>query len=574
MLIQFTTRSLLSSLNAKATFIFTLVSLPSTFLSPYRPVQAFATTLMQPFSDLIEQLQIIVTNFLQDLRSSPERAEYTFDRYFIHSPFCVLRKLNPNSQKVTYQFKGIPLGKYDTFEDYLVAKEVTSLASASSESYSTPNVTVSQEATDPPLQHVAFEEPLKFESPSLKPSCPLVPLPQAVNVEVPAATKKVPIAPASPLQQKYPYISGPRLKKEPKIARNNVLQRRQTSTPQTQALQVKGAKTGGPVKYINIQLPNNKKSKVVLKMVPKTKVDYGAPPSGLVSHRINKSIDPNEDQEYIDLVIKAIQEVFPTPGYDDGSLAPIILRLAWHCCATYDISTGNGGSNGATMRFVPEITDEGNTGLDISRAALEPVKQKFPRISYSDLWTLAGKVAIESMGGPEIPWTAGRVDCRDDRHVPSNGHLPFADKDAGHIRSTFQRMGFGDQEAVILLGAHSLGRCHKRFSGWEGKWTTNPIQFSNDFYKVLVNENWQKGTVPETGREQYFNDDKSLMMLNTDMELLRDPEYLRWVIVYSRDEQAYFRDFAATFGKLLELGISRDINGQVLPKAEFFYNEK
>jgi cytochrome c peroxidase len=38
---------------------------------------------------------------------------------------------------------------------------------------------------------------------------------------------------------------------------------------------------------------------------------------------------------------------------------------------------------------------------------LEPIKQKYPQISYADLWTLAGIVAIESMGGPKIPWQPG-----------------------------------------------------------------------------------------------------------------------------------------------------------------------
>ena len=173
-------------------------------------------------------------------------------------------------------------------------------------------------------------------------------------------------------------------------------------------------------------------------------------------------------------IIQEITTVLSINNYDDGSLAPIILRLAWHCCATYDMTTNTGGSNGATMRFVPEITDEGNYGLDIARAALEPIKQRYPAISYADLWTLAGKVAIEYMGGPTIIWKSGRVDYTNDRCTPSNGLLPFADKDANHIRKTFTRLGYNDQQTVALIGAHGVGRCHKRFSGWEGKWTRTP----------------------------------------------------------------------------------------------------
>ena len=42
-----------------------------------------------------------------------------------------------------------------------------------------------------------------------------------------------------------------------------------------------------------------------------------------------------------------------------------------------------------------------------NRAFLEDIKKKYNWITYADLWTLAGVVAIESMGGPKIPWKAG-----------------------------------------------------------------------------------------------------------------------------------------------------------------------
>lgn len=255
-------------------------------------------------------------------------------------------------------------------------------------------------------------------------------------------------------------------------------------------------------------------------------------------------------------IIHAIQEVLPHEKHDDGSYAPVVLRLAWHCCATYDKYTNTGGLNGATMRFVPEITDEGNTGLDVPRALLEPIKQRFS-ISYSDLWTLAGKVAIESMGGPTIVWHGGRTDDPTPRHVPPNGRLPFADKGHQHILTTFDRMGFSTKETVALCGAHGLGRCHKHYSGWDGQWTRQPTRFSNAFFVVLVTEKWHEDVVPETGRVQYYNHDRLLMMLNTDMELLRYPPFRHHVHVYASSQAAFFADFAAAFAKLLELGIDR-----------------
>lgn len=40
-----------------------------------------------------------------------------------------------------------------------------------------------------------------------------------------------------------------------------------------------------------------------------------------------------------------------------------------------------------------------NAGLKVARDLLEPIKEKFPWISYADLWTLAGATALEEMGG-------------------------------------------------------------------------------------------------------------------------------------------------------------------------------
>lgn len=58
-----------------------------------------------------------------------------------------------------------------------------------------------------------------------------------------------------------------------------------------------------------------------------------------------------------------------------------------------------------------------SAGLEHARLFLEPIKEEFPWITYSDLWTLAGCVAIEEMGGPKIKWKPGRTDFVDDSKV-------------------------------------------------------------------------------------------------------------------------------------------------------------
>ena len=57
------------------------------------------------------------------------------------------------------------------------------------------------------------------------------------------------------------------------------------------------------------------------------------------------------------------------------------------------------GWHGLARRFPAEKGIDANKGLNVAMDLLEPIKAQFPWISYSDLWTLAGAVAIEDLGG-------------------------------------------------------------------------------------------------------------------------------------------------------------------------------
>ena len=47
------------------------------------------------------------------------------------------------------------------------------------------------------------------------------------------------------------------------------------------------------------------------------------------------------------------------------------------------------------------------------------------------------------------------------------------------------------------------------------------------------------------------------MMLPTDMVLLDDPAFKKWVNVYAKSEETFFADFAVAFQKLTELGFKQ-----------------
>ncbi|CAN6606296.1 cytochrome c peroxidase, mitochondrial [Trichomonascus vanleenenianus] len=280
----------------------------------------------------------------------------------------------------------------------------------------------------------------------------------------------------------------------------------------------------------------------------------------IINNFIMASNDFKPTAKDYEAVKQAVLKVMPREDYDDGSTGPVLVRLAWHACGTYDKATGTGGSNGATMRYYNEAMDDANKGLECARLFLEPVKNKFPWISYADLWTFAGAAAVEAMGGPKIPWKPGRVDYVDEENVPPNGRLPDGALAQDHVRSVFYRMGFNDQEIVALCGAHNLGRTHANRSGFDGPWVPNPTRFSNTYYKLLLNEEWKLGKSP-AGLPQYYDEDGDLMMLPADMCLIQDPKFRVWVEKYADDKDLFFSDFAKVFGKLLELGVRRDKNG-------------
>jgi len=138
-----------------------------------------------------------------------------------------------------------------------------------------------------------------------------------------------------------------------------------------------------------------------------------------------------------------------------ANVCPFAVRLAWHSSGTYDPNgIPTGGSDGATMLFAPEITDDANAGLALMQTILRSVRETFPDLSIADLWTMAGTQAIKLCGGPDIPFRYGRMDAPDGSHCPPNGRLPDAAQGAQHLRDVFYRMGFDDRGIVALSGAH------------------------------------------------------------------------------------------------------------------------
>ncbi|TKD49909.1 catalase/peroxidase HPI [Sphingomonas baiyangensis] len=190
---------------------------------------------------------------------------------------------------------------------------------------------------------------------------------------------------------------------------------------------------------------------------------------------------------------------------DYGHYGPFFIRMAWHSAGTYRTGDGRGGASSGSQRFAPLNSWPDNANLDKARRLLWPIKAKYGRkLSWADLFILAGNVAIESMGGPVFGFGGGRADVfepekdiywgteeqwvgqegNETRIQPDKemvlesplaaiqmgliyvnpegpGGVPDAAQSGRDIRETFARMGMNDEETVALTaGGHTFGKAH------------------------------------------------------------------------------------------------------------------
>ncbi|KAG2322735.1 hypothetical protein Bca4012_058171 [Brassica carinata] len=241
---------------------------------------------------------------------------------------------------------------------------------------------------------------------------------------------------------------------------------------------------------------------------------------------------------------------------------PILVRLGWHDAGTYNKNIEDwpqrGGANGS-LRFEPELKHAANAGLVNALKLIQPIKDKYPNISYADLFQLASATAVEEAGGPEIPMKYGRVDVSAPEQCPEEGRLPDAGppSPADHLREVFYRMGLNDKEIVALSGAHTLGRSRPERSGW-GKpetkytkagpgepggqsWTVKWLKFDNSYFKDIKEKR-----------------DEDLLVLPTDAALFEDPSFKNYAEKYAEDPAAFFKDYAEAHAKLSNLGSKFD----------------
>ena len=199
-------------------------------------------------------------------------------------------------------------------------------------------------------------------------------------------------------------------------------------------------------------------------------------------------------------------------------------------------------------------------------------------------------------------------------------------KTAQDIRVTFARMAMNDEETVALTaGGHTVGKTHgngdasklgaepeaaeieEQGLGWnnktsrgigrdtvtsgiEGAWTTNPTQWDNGYFEMLLNHEWELKKSP-AGAWQWEpidikEEDKPVdvedssircmpIMTDADMAMKMDPEYRKISERFYKDP-AYFSDvFARAWFKLThrDMGPKSRYLGADVPQEDLIWQD-
>jgi len=197
---------------------------------------------------------------------------------------------------------------------------------------------------------------------------------------------------------------------------------------------------------------------------------------------------------------------------------------------------------------------------------------------------------------------------------------------ARDVRVTFERMAMNDEETVALTaGGHTVGKCHGNGSaanlgpnpegadiaeqgfGWqnhstrgigadtvssglEGAWTTNPTQWDNGYFHLLLNYEWELKKSP-AGAHQWEpidikEEDKPVdaenpairrnpIMTDADMAMKMDPEYRKISERFYKDPAYFSEVFSRAWFKLThrDMGPKARYIGPDVPKEDLIWQD-
>jgi len=227
---------------------------------------------------------------------------------------------------------------------------------------------------------------------------------------------------------------------------------------------------------------------------------------------------PTQASDFITAVRAEAKEFIST----DDEWLPNLVQLIFHTCI--------GGCDGCLDKG-----EHDNIGL---LETYDHIRQRWAlaqfgsQLSLADyivmLGTEAAEIGIGKTEGlsrpPSVPFTPGRITCRDPDDYNPGFVFPKGD-DTDSLGFLMREFGLSRNQAIALMGAHSLGACRIENIGFAGRWDNTPLVLDNDYYSALIdtpqwvavpvnNDNinsWQWNSTQPDGP----------MMLHADLALLK-----------------------------------------------------
>ena len=206
------------------------------------------------------------------------------------------------------------------------------------------------------------------------------------------------------------------------------------------------------------------------------------------------------------------------------------------------------------------------------------------------------------------------------------GGNPDPLQSARDMRETFKRMAMNDEETVALTaGGHTFGKCHGAgdasligaepegadiafqglgwtsgfesgsgehaiTSGLEGSWTNTPKEWTENYFRLLLDYDYALVTSPAGAKQWQPIDQKPedmapaahdsskkvpTMMTTPDMALKMDPEYLKISQRFRDDHEAFKDAFARAWFKLThrDMGPKIRYQGPEVPSEELIWQD-
>ncbi|XP_059638649.1 peroxidase 29-like [Cornus florida] len=268
---------------------------------------------------------------------------------------------------------------------------------------------------------------------------------------------------------------------------------------------------------------------------------------------------------------------------NDPSTGAALVRLAFHDCQGCDGSVLLRDSESLTTETLSDM----NFGIrkleiiDEIKTSLETICPQ--TVSCADIIQLAAREAILSTGGPYIEVLTGRRDSISTSKDRADKQLPAADISIDEFIEIFRQKNISLEDAVALIGAHTLGIGHCRsFENrlWDPMEDPTLSPSFTAMLQVICSNPSLSDIAFATNDATTFAFDNSYFLdvlngrglLKIDSEISRDLRTLQYVVGFARNQQWFFNRFSAGFMKLSSYKVLTGEEGEIRRECRFINN--